>query len=201
MAWKVATLANLIIALAYFAICLAILRPLAQTGQLRQNRLGVATAAIFFTCAVHHGAHSVHMLLPTVGIEEHTGLDLRNAFAWHMVLWDVLGAVVAIYYWTLRSTYGALMQGAKLFEDMKERQRQALEINDTIVQGLTAASIALSLDEKEQSHELLEATLTSARQIINELLGEAETPVRLSAGDLVRERPAQVIPRGDEGGR
>ena len=47
----------------------AIVRPLIETGQLRSNALGAATAAIFFTCAVHHGGHTVHMLLPGAGVE------------------------------------------------------------------------------------------------------------------------------------
>ena len=148
MDWKLATGANLVIAAAYLGITFAILRPLFATVQWRTNRLGTATAAIFFTCAVHHGAHAIHMLVPAFGIEDPAGLALRQAFHWPVVVWDFIGAGVAIYYWSLRRTYGALMHGAKLFDDMKERQRQALELNDNIVQGLVAADMALRLDEK-----------------------------------------------------
>ena len=56
--------ANLVIAAAYLGITFAILRPLFATDQWRTNRLGTATTAIFFTCAVHHGAHAIHMLVP-----------------------------------------------------------------------------------------------------------------------------------------
>lgn len=192
MDWKLATGANLIIALAYLGITYAILRPLVVTDQWRSNRLGTATAAIFFTCAVHHGAHAVHMLIPAFGIEDPAGLALRQAFHWPVVVWDFVGAGVAIYYWSLRRTYGALMHGAKLFDDMKERQRQALELSDNIVQGLVAAELALRLDEKELGTEAIQDTLVKARAIITDLLGEAGSEVELGAGDLVRMGPATV---------
>src|SRR5262245_38991351 len=130
--WQVGALVNGITAIAYLAIVVAIARPLIQSGQLRQNRLGIATAAIFFTCAVHHGSHTVHLLGPTFGFEETEGRAMRTAFSWHISGWDVLMAGVGVWYWTLRRHYAPLMQGAKLFDDMKERQRRALEINDNI---------------------------------------------------------------------
>src|SRR5262245_54896988 len=110
--WQVGAAANFVVAVAYLLIAGAILTPLIRTKQVRSNQLGTATAAIFFTCAVHHGSHSVHMLLPTFGIEEREGLALRVAFNWHVVAWDLVTAVVGVYYWTLRRTYGALMKGA-----------------------------------------------------------------------------------------
>ena len=118
--------------------------------------------------------------------------DERHAVEWHTVVWDGLTAAVGIYYLTLRSTYGSLIRGAALFEDLKEKQRRALEINDNIVQGLVVAETALALDQKERSQEALEATLVAAREIISDLLGEMGTEVRLGAGDLRRSRPAVV---------
>jgi signal transduction histidine kinase len=190
--WKVGAAANLAVALVYLAIAVAIVRPLVRERQLRANRLGTATAAIFLTCAVHHGSHAVHVLLPYVGLEVHEGLALRAAFNWHVVGWDVLTAAVGIYYWTLRRTYGPLMRGAKLFEDMKERQRQALEINDTIVQGLFVAQTALALGERETSEEALHTTLESARHIISDLLGEVGSELAPRPGQLVRDAPALI---------
>src|SRR5687768_2321499 len=109
MWWILGSAANLVIAVAYLAISWAILGPLLRTGQVRANRLGTATAAIFFTCAVHHGMHTFHMVLPIFGADVGGGHALREAFDWHMVAWDFLGAGVAIYYWSLRRIYGALM--------------------------------------------------------------------------------------------
>ena len=191
--WQAGAAANFVVAVAYLLISGAILMPLIRTKQVRSNQLGAATAAIFFTCAVHHGSHSVHLLLPGFGVEAHVGISAREAFGdWHLVAWDILTAGVGVYYWTLRNTYGSLMQGAALFVDLKEKQRQALEINDTIVQGLVVAETALALDQRELSQEALAATLVSARQIITDLIGDANSKTRLGAGDLRRNAPAVI---------
>lgn len=192
MWWQLAATANFVIATTYLGIAMAILLPLLRTRQVPSNRLGMATAAIFLSCAVHHGGHSVHMLLPALGMETDHGLALRQAFDWHFVLWDVISAGVGIWYWSLRSTYGSLMRGAALFEDMKEKQRRALEINDNIVQGLAVAKLALELDQREASEEALEKALVSARQIISDLLGDADSESRLGPGALRRTAPAHV---------
>jgi signal transduction histidine kinase len=194
MSWQIGAAANAVVALAYIAISWAIISPLVRTGQWRQNRLGVATSAIFLTCAVHHGGHALHMVLPAVGLEDATGQAMRRAWEWHVTAWDVVTAAVGVYYWSLRSTYGTLMKGATLFEDLKEKQRQALEINDNIVQGLVTAKLALELDQRELSREALEHSLNAARQIITDLLGEEGTEQRLGPGDLVRSKPATVDP-------
>jgi hypothetical protein len=190
MDWRIGAFANFVTMVAYFAIVAAILVPLIREKQLKANRLGAATAAIFFTCAVHHGSHTVHMLLPSLGISSASGEAMRVAFDWTAVSWDLVTAGVGIYYWTLRRTYGALMSGAKLFDDLRERQRQALEINDGIVQGLAAAKLALDLDQTAVTREALESTLHSARGLITELLGEVAERPTFEAGDLRRSRAA-----------
>ena len=148
--WVIGLICNAIIAVVYMLIALAIIVPLAKSRQLRTNPLGAATAAIFFTCSVHHGAHSVHMLLPAFGLDEVQGLAMRTAWGWPLAIWDIIGALVGIYYWTLRRTYSSLMQGAKLFEDMRQREQQALEINDNVLQGLVVAKMALDLGEPDE---------------------------------------------------
>jgi signal transduction histidine kinase len=190
MDWRIGTAANLVVMVMYFAIVAAILVPLIREKQIRANRLGTATGAIFFTCAVHHGSHSIHMLLPTFGIHSASGLAMRAAFDPVTVVWDLVTAAMGVYYWTLRRTYGALMNGAKLFEDLRERQRQALEINDNIVQGLATAKLALELDQHAITREALESTLASARNLITELLGEVAERPTFEAGDLRRSKAA-----------
>src|SRR4051812_41325011 len=136
MWWQIGLWANLIVAIAYIAIAYAIAKPLIDSGQLRTNALGAATAAIFLTCAVHHGGHTVHMLLPYFDAEQSKGLALRASYDWEAAIWDIITAAVGVYYWTLRRTYGSLMKGAQLFEDMRQREAQALELNDNVLQGL-----------------------------------------------------------------
>lgn len=190
--WQLGTAMNLVIAVAYLGIAGAILWPLVSTDQWRKNRLGLATAAIFFTCGVHHGHHALHMLTPALGVQDEIGLRLRDAWSWDIAIWDVLTAGAGVYYWSLRKTYGPLMRGAALFEDIREKQRQAVEINDNIVQSLSVAKLALELDDRDRSEQALEASLASAREIITDLLGEAETTSRLKAGELQRRNPART---------
>ena len=193
MSWQVGMAANAVIALAYFLITLAIVVPLARSHQLRTNPLGAATAAIFFTCAVHHGTHSVHMLLPSFGIEDPDGLAMREAWGWPLATWDVVGAAVAAYYWTLRRNYGSLMQGAKLFEDLRAREQQALELNDSVLQGLVVAKMALDLDQPERAQQALTTSIDSASRMITDLLGSDHHSMQ-----LLRSTPATVIKEPEE---
>lgn len=187
MAWQIGLTANAVIMLAYLGISLAIVVPLARSHQLRSNPLGGATAAIFFTCAVHHGSHAVHMLLPSLGLDDPQGLGMRAAWSWPLATWDVIGAVVGVYYWSLRRNYGSLMQGAQLFQDLRQREQQALELNDTVLQGLVVAKMALDLDQPAKANEALTSAIGSASRIITELLGSKHHSL-----DLLRSAPAAV---------
>jgi hypothetical protein len=188
MWWQIGMVCNAVISIVYFLIVLAIAIPLIQSGQLRSNPLGAATATIFFTCAVHHGAHTLHMLLPYWGVDDTQGLAMRTAWGWQLALWDLVGATVGVYYWTLRRNYGSLMQGAKLFEDLRQREQQALEINDNVLQGLVVARMALDLDQPAKAISALDTAIGSASHMITELLGNDRA---ISAG-LLRSAPALV---------
>ena len=192
MTWELSAGANAVIGLAYLAIAYIIISGLLSTGQLSANRLGLATGLIFLTCGVHHGTHSVHMLLPSLGIEDANGLALRESWHWPAVGWDIIGAAVALFYLSLRGSYASVLRGAQLFEDMKVRERQALEINDNIVQGLSVAKYALDQGHDGKSRRAVEDTLKNARELITELLGEEATEVELGPGELRRQRPAAV---------
>ena len=185
--WVIGMICNGIIATAYVFISLAITVPLARSGQLRSNPLGAATASIFFSCAVHHGIHSVHMALPSLGIDDPQGYAMREAWDWPLSLWDVVGAVVGVYYWTLRRNYSSLMEGAQLFQDLRQREQQALELNDTVLQGLVVAKMALDLDDTKRAQESLAVSIDSASRIITDLLGSS-----YHALDLVRSSAATV---------
>lgn len=185
--WVIGMICNAIIAFAYLLICLAIVIPLARSKQLRSNPLGAATASIFFSCAVQHGIHAVHMFLPSLGVDDEQGVAMRTAWDWPLSLWDVVGAVVAIYYWSLRRNYSSLMEGAQLFQDLRQREQQALELNDTVLQGLVVAKMALDLDDPKRAHESLTASIDSASRIITELLGSSYHTL-----DLVRSSAATV---------
>lgn len=187
MSWQIAMVCNAGIAMSYLLICLAIVIPLAKSNQLRTNPLGAATSAIFLTCAVHHGSHAVHMLLPSLGINDDQGLAMRNAWGWPLTIWDSVGLIVALYYWTLRRNYSSLMQGAQLFEDLRKREQQALELNDSVLQGLVVAKMALDLDDTAKANAALTSSITSASRIITNLLGTEGFNIQ-----LLRSAPAVV---------
>ena len=183
--WVIGLICNAIIAVVYMMIALAIIVPLTKSRQLWTNPLGAATAAIFFTCSVHHGAHSVHMLLPAFGLDEVQGLAMRTAWGWPLAIWDIIGALVGVYYWTLRRTYSDLMHGAKLFEDMRQREQQALEINDNVLQGLVVAKMALDLGDPAKADRALSTSIESASRMITDLLGSEHFAI-----NMLRSAPA-----------
>ena len=186
MTWQIGMVANTVIGFAYLFIASAIVIPLARSNQLRSNPLGAATAAIFFTCAVHHGSHAVHMLLPAF-VNDDRGLSMRAAWGWPLAIWDIVGALVAVYYWTLRRNYGALMEGAALFEDLRMREQQALELNDSVLQGLVVSKMALDLNDPEKASAALDTSIASASRIITNLLGSEHFNIA-----LLRSAPAVV---------
>ena len=186
MTWQIGMVANGIIAVAYLLIALAIVVPLARSNQLRTNPLGAATAAIFFTCSVHHGTHAVHMLLPAF-VDDPQGIYMRKAWGWPLTVWDIVGAAVAVYYWTLRRGYSSLMEGAALFEDLRKREQQALELNDTVLQGLVVSKMALDLGDTQKAEAALATSIESASRIITNLLGSEHFSIK-----LLRSAPAHV---------
>ncbi len=186
MTWQIAMVCNAVIAVAYLFIAAAILVPLARSNQLRTNPLGAATAAIFLTCAVHHGGHAVHMLLPAF-VDDEKGLAMRQAWGWPLTAWDIVGAAVAVYYWTLRRSYGSLMQGASLFADLRAREQQALELNDSVLQGLVVAKLALDLGDTQKADAALASSIDSASHMITNLLGNEHFNIQ-----LLRSAPAVV---------
>jgi PAS domain S-box-containing protein len=69
----------------------------------------------------------------------------------------------------------------------QDARRHALEVNDDVVQGVTAARMALALGRSEQADAAIESALAAARKIVNDLLGDAGTEGKLLAGGLRRE--------------
>jgi PAS domain S-box-containing protein len=81
-------------------------------------------------------------------------------------------------------------------QEERMRRRAALEINDNVVQGLTAALYALEVDDEDAARGYVLRTLDSARRVITDL----STPMggeEFQPGDLVRENAAQVPGQGD----
>ena len=124
MSWQLVAFLNAVIATAYLVIFWVILRGLVSTQQVTTNVLGFATALIFFTCGVHHGSHALHLVAPEFGLGVARGLAMRQAFGWQMVVWDAVGAGVALFYLSLRRSYGRLLHSPEMFEDSERRRYQ-----------------------------------------------------------------------------
>ncbi|HYI44970.1 MAG TPA: PAS domain-containing protein [Actinomycetota bacterium] len=58
--------------------------------------------------------------------------------------------------------------------EVELRQRQAAELHNKVVQGLTVAKLALEMGENARSAEAMSETLDSARRIVDSLLSAAE---------------------------
>lgn len=70
------------------------------------------------------------------------------------------------------------------------RRKQALEINDNIVQGLAVAKYSFDLGQHEKAREAVEGTLVAARSIISELLDEVGGDMDFGPGALTRGHAA-----------
>lgn len=81
----------------------------------------------------------------------------------------------------------AEMANLKLQEVVADRRR-ALELNDTIVQGLTVAKLALENGEEEMAARSLTETLKRAQALVTRLLRQKEADEgELKPGDLIVE--------------
>jgi PAS domain S-box-containing protein len=127
--------------------------------------------------------------------------ELRYLSSNGQVLFDESGAPVRMRGTCIDITERVLAeqereeQAARAQEE-RMRRRAALEINDNVVQGLTAALYALEVDDEDAARGYVLRTLDSARRVITGL----STPVEgdeFQPGDLVRENAAQVPGQDD----
>lgn len=189
--WMVTAGANLVMVVIYALVAISMIRAIIDGRQLRSNPLLTATAAIFVTCTLGHGAHLAHALVATAGVWGGTELSpaeaVRAEFGdMRLLVWDVITAIVAVYFFTLRNRFAIVYKGAALCEDMEKREKQALEMHDNIVQGLAQAKMALDLGQREEGYRAIEDTLKASRRIMTEVLGREGSGIELGPGDIRR---------------
>ena len=86
---------------------------------------------------------------------------------------------------------------AQRLGEAQQRRRQALEINDNVVQGLTAAVLALEEHPDPVVHGFVDRTLAAARRMMDGLV--EPTGPTLAPGDLVRASAATLEPPAPRG--
>lgn len=84
-------------------------------------------------------------------------------------------------------------------ERMRLGKRQALELNDAIVQGLAVAKMFLENGDPDRGLAAVTNTLERAKQIVSELLRDINQAEGMTEGSLVRETPAEISPPDEPG--
>lgn len=179
--WVWVVVLNGITAAAYLGIVLFIVRGLMRTGQLRNNRLAVATAAIFLTCAAHHLAHAVHLWTGFDGHASHlaagSGGGMLDAMRESMggpldVAVTASTALAGVIYLGMRRFYGPLLRSPAMFDDASEARYRQLAANlphtsvlvvdcdlrFVLVEG--AGLVAEGYDPRRMEGQLLRDTVT-----------------------------------------
>ena len=119
------------------------------------------------------------------------GLPWMEVTRWVAALWiaSVLTALLAIVEWRLSSTAQAESSALALaLAEASDRQRQATELHDTVVQELATAKYALGAGELDAAEEAVATALRHAQSMIDGLL--VTTGVDLASA-LVRDDPSQ----------
>ena len=89
-------------------------------------------------------------------------------------------------------------QAAAQVREARLRQQAALEIHDSIVQGIVVAKTSLELGEYERGLEVLAKTLQVAREMVSQMMEERQDIFGLHPGDFVRTKAASLEPRKRE---
>ena len=164
MAQQWALVGNIVIAVAYAAITVAIAVPVVRAGQVRSNRLAGATALIFFSCAVGHALHAAMYWQASSDAAAMRGMHETSGWSlWPTAVWDLLTAAVGVYYWTLRRGYGVLLSGTgALFVDPLEQQRR----HEITVREKVAEARAQAVAERDTQAAMLRAVVANSQSSI-----------------------------------
>lgn len=168
--WTIGLAANAIIAIAYLAVAGLLGATAIRTNQWRSNPLGVATALLYVGCGGGHAVYALQFAEVALGSASPQADGARLLYAQaHMWAWDVITAIVGVWYWTQRRRFPTLVTGAAVFEDLRIRQKRALQINDNLVQGLARAKLSIELDRTSEGRAALAETRQAGERIIHEL--------------------------------
>ena len=185
--WSIGLAASAIITVTFLGVAAVLAVNLTRSHQWRRNPLGVGTFLLYLTCGGGHAMHTLQLIDPWLGLSTAASAAARLEYSeWRTWVADGVTALAGVWYWTMRRKFPGLVTGAAVYEDLRMRQRQALEIHDNVVQGLARAKMALDLSRGDEGAAALDDTLAASKRIITELLGDKD----LAPGDLRRSSHA-----------
>ena len=130
---------------------------------------------------LHHG------VVGTIAPEDvyGTAAAIANPWGWAAIHAGFILAesVACLIAWKKSEQYAAQIAEEGM------RRKEALELNDHVVQGLVVAKASFELGDDEGGRRALEATLGRAKSLVSDLLGRDGAP---APGALVREDAAAV---------
>jgi hypothetical protein len=171
--WLIGFVASAIIAVTFLAVAVALGTSLTRTKQWHANPLGVATFLLYVTCGGGHFFQTLQMMYPWLGIDAVYGSAARVHYGeWHLWLADGVTAAMGVWYWTMRKYFPDLVRGTAVYEDLRTKQHEALEIHDNVVQGLARAKLSLDLAQDAEGRQALEETIVSSRRIVEAMMGK-----------------------------
>jgi PAS domain S-box-containing protein len=144
--------------------------------------------------------HALDEILPAHGWDSGQGIEAKTLDGQPLIL-DVTTAElaesshqgrVAVFLTDATARLEREAMATRLGES-HQRRRQALEINDNVVQGLTSAVYSLEHEDIRQASSYIERTLAAARDMMDDLLEPSGQ--ELHPGDLVRSSPANLTKR------
>lgn len=163
--WVLGLAANAAISVSYLAVATLLAVNITKTKQWRANPLAFATCMIFLSCGLGHGVVALQLAGAAFSGAAVTSARLVYGSAYE-IYWDVVTAAIGIWYWTQRRRFPGLVSGTAVFEDLRQRQRRALLINDNVVQGLVRAKLNLDLRRDGPGREALRETLAASKDLV-----------------------------------
>ena len=111
---------------------------------------------------------------------------INHPFKWAVIHGTfILGATIAGLIVWKKSEEHYLGERVSQRIQLERQRKHALEMNDSIMQGLAVAAMAREVGDQARATAAVEATLSDARSIVSNLIAELETDEPLQPGDLV----------------
>ncbi|MGB1586174.1 MAG: hypothetical protein ACPHID_03915 [Thermoplasmatota archaeon] len=157
--WQWSLLANAVLFVGYAWLATDIGLGLQKGRQWRSNPMGVATFAIFSSCAIGHGIHAEHLAF-ALGPEADSG---RIAHALPVVwLWHGATAIIVVWYLLQRKRLRLLHSGKELTADLDREREEARNIQATLSTSLKEAQHALNSGRPQEANRILASAIEEA---------------------------------------